>query len=205
MCTDFEQLAVDYHQSLPGIVRAALNDSGISNSVINKHQIGWDDELITVPVRNSSGSVVFFEKWKDVGVAAAELSHVELFPWAVVKRQSSVAVFCEGIHECLVVESSGLSAICTTGSGRYFKARAWQNDLSRIPHLVVALKKGDRRDRRLGRLSRSEVEAKILASLPNARGVSWPEDVGSGGGAVECAAQGISVRDRLLEHVELYD
>ncbi len=200
MNTDFEQLAIEYHQSLPGLVRATLNDSGVSNAVIDHHQIGWDDECIAVPVRNASGSVVLFEKWQDVGVPVEELGHIELFPWAAVKRQPPFATYCEGIHEALVVESCGVPAICATGSGRYYKARAWQGDLEKISLLIVALKKGSRRDRRKGRLSRAEVEAKILSSLSNARSISWHDEVKDDSGAAAYAACGGSVRDWLLTH-----
>ena len=201
MDTDFEKLAQTYHDRLPGIVRAALNDGGIANAVIDRHQIGWDDEEITIPVRSRSGAVAFFERWSDVGVVAEETPAVELFPWETVLLRPPMAVFCEGIQECLVVESAGLPAVCATGSGRYFKAREWREDLARIPTLLIALKNGEKRDRRMGRPSRSEVVEKIETSVPDGRVIRWPADLGDGAGAVDFllkrGALGPWLRDRL--------
>ncbi len=202
MDTDIERLASKYHSRLPGIVRAALNDSGISDEVIDRHGIGWDDEFITVPVRSRTGSVAFFEKWIEIGLPAEELGYVELFPWETVKQRPELLVICEGVHECLVVESAGFPAVCATGSGLYFKAREWVEELDRVPQLVVALKRGDKRERKKGRLSRREVEAKIRMALPEAKVIPWPAEVGDGGGAADLYLRGGSVADWLGRFIE---
>ena len=201
MDADFEKLAQKYHDRLPGIVRAALNDGGIANAVIDRHQIGWDDESITIPVRSRSGAVAFFERWSDVGALAEEIPAVELFPWETVLMRPQMAVFCEGVHECLVVESAGLPAVCATGSGRYFKVREWREDLAKIPSLLIAMKSGEEKDRRKGRPSRYEIVEKVETSVPGGRIIRWPADLGDGAGAVDYllkrGALGPWFRDRL--------
>jgi len=188
MNADAEELVERYQARLPGLVRAALLDYGVSDQVIAKRQIGWDGRSITVPVRDQEGRLAFLERWHDesgIGRPVGYEKVVELYPWQVLKEAPSRVVFAEGIHEALVFESLGYSAVAATGTGLFFKAREWAPLLAGLPEVQVAFRSGERRPRRAFLLSRSEVVERILQALPRAHVVAWPATVGRNGGAHE--------------------
>jgi len=188
MHTDPESVIERCHARLPGIVRAALVDYGISASVIDKRQIGWDGSAIVIPVRDQRGRFAFFETWSDtfgIGRPIAEPRATELFPWQVLGDAPSRLILAEGIHEALVFESRGLPAVAATGSGLFFKTREWAPLLAKIPEVIVAYRAGERRSRRAFQPSRSELRTTVESSLPNARFIEWPDAFGENGGAFE--------------------
>lgn len=188
MSTDFETLVDRYHSQLPGLVRATLIDYGVSETCIERHQIGWDGRAITVPIRDQRGRLAFLERWNDqsgVGRPSTTERSVELFPWGAIDSAPSRLVFAEGIHEALVLESAGIPAIAATGSGLFFKTREWAPLLEEVEELVVAFRLGDQKPRGAFLLSRLEVVREVARAIPGAAVLTWPRDVGQNGGAFE--------------------
>src|SRR5229473_2102680 len=54
---DLLDLATQYHQALPGRIRAYLNGRGIPDLLIDFHLLGWNGWRITIPVFNREGDL----------------------------------------------------------------------------------------------------------------------------------------------------
>ena len=184
---DFEQRALDHHVRLPGILRALLHDRGISSRVIEKRLLGWDGTHVTIPVRDQAGQVVFFERWdpKEVGVPVDSRKTVELFGWDVLDECPARLVIAEGCHEALVFESVGVPAVSATYTGRFFKERLWSPALASTADIVLAFRRGDKRERGKYLPSRAEVVEAITSALPDAHVLDWPPAIGDQGGAFD--------------------
>lgn len=186
MSTSFDRDARRFHAALPSLLRAALLDLGLSNAVIERRALGFDGRFLTVPVVDPSGVAFLIERWvltrRDV-VRVQPLGATELFGWDTLRRAQGRVVFAEGTLEALVLESHGIDAVAATGTGLFFKARAWSPAFSRARHVVVALRRGDRAPRRKGQLRRSELRQRIVETLPHAEALAWPQETGRGGGA----------------------
>lgn len=182
---DFQTRARKYHDELPGLIRAALVDHGISSGLIDHRLVGWDGEAITVPVHRRSGKIAFFERWPGdaIGTPNETIGHVELYGWEVLEQKPERVVIAEGIHEALVLRSRGLPAVSASGTGRFFKSREWGDFLREIPQVVLAYRRGERRERRKYLLSRDDVCARVQQAIPHAVYLTWPADVGNNGGA----------------------
>ena len=182
-----DERAARFHQDLPGIARAALVDSGLTDRVIDRHHLGWDGAYITVPIRGPHGRVSFFERWKPnrIGVPATKRERVELFGWGTLLAIPEQTIFAEGIHEALILESQGFSAVAGSDSGLFFKIREWTPALSIVLEVAVALRRGQKRSRRKYTPSRSEILEAITDALPHALRLNWPKEVGEQGGAYE--------------------
>lgn len=182
---DFETRATRYHHALPGIARAALCDAGISDAVIDQAQLGFDGDHLCVPIHDERGRVAFFEHWEPgrLGLAVGDIERVEFFGWRRLKERPSRIVIAEGVFEALVLESCGFPAVAATGSGLVFKVREWAPDLTVVPEVIAAYKRGERRQRRRWLSSRDEVRLSVIAAVPGVRMLEWPEEVGPHGGA----------------------
>lgn len=185
MHRDIETQAAHYHGECPGFVRAALLDVGISVTVAERRQIGWDGRHVTIPVRSRAGRVVFFERWdvSRLGLPIDRNPPVELFGWDVALSPHPRIIFAEGVHEALVCESAGVAAVAATGSGRRINARDWGPTLAGAREVVLAFRRGQRTERRKHLLSRTEVVERLRLTIPGARIVEWPPEVRRGGGA----------------------
>ena len=170
--------AGDCHRRLPGLVRATLEDFGVSGEIVDRHGIGWDGDAITVPVRTSTGSVSFVERWDPtaVGVPIDKLPMVGLFGWQMLQEPPGLVVIAEGIHEALVLESQGFDVIAASGTGRFFKRREWLQPVESVPEVLIAFKSGERRERRHHLMSRREVVGTMRAALGHAEEIAWPND-----------------------------
>ena len=183
--TDLNQLSQQYHDALPGLVRAALVDYGVAGAVIDAALLGWDGNAITVPVRSSSGRVSFFERWNpaSMGRPLEDPAHVDLFGRDTIPRGANRLVFAEGIHEALIFRSQGLFSLAATGSGRFFKPREWASVLTDASEVLVAFKSGEQVERSPHLMSRREVVGRVLEVIPLAREVVWPVEYPRDAGA----------------------
>lgn len=182
---NFETRARTYHEELSGLVRATLVDHGISSEVVSQRLLGWDNSAITVPIRGRTGKIAFFERWAGdaIGTPNDTIANVELYGWDVLERKPARVVIAEGIHEALVLQSNGIPAVSASGSGRFFKSREWGDFLREIPQVVLAYRRGEKRERRKYLLSRDEVRARANLAIPEAVSLTWPKELGTNGGA----------------------
>lgn len=197
--SNLNQLANQYHQALPGIVRATLLDYGVSSEVIDRYRIGWDGDAITVPIRSKSGRVEFFEAWdpEDVGVPLDDPGSVELFGRQALFSTPDMVV-AEGVHEALVFESQGLPAVAATGSGRFFKGREWGGSFSTVAEVLLTYKAGDHTPRQRHLPSRQRVRDKARTALPHAQEIVWPSDFKRDQGALEFFVARGGTREEFL-------
>lgn len=173
----FDRLIDEYHERLPGLGRAQLNDAGVASSVIDRHRIGWDGQHFIVPIVGTRGHVTCFERWcpEELGVPA-DPPIVLLWNRATLEDQGEEpVVWVEGILEALIAESAGLRALAATGDGRAFNRREWAPLLKGVP-VVVAMPKGDLASRRKYVPSRHRIREILKLHVPQSEIVEWPEN-----------------------------
>lgn len=175
----YEHLAVRYHDGLPERVRQYLISArGISDAMIDKHQLGWNGERIAIPVRDRRGMVGFFKLAKapgDVGNSPKMLTtfgaRAELYGWERALAPIQQVIICEGELDRLVLESRGYAAVTSTAGALTFR-REWAAALRRIPSIYICF----------DRDAAGDAGARLVASmLPEAKIVTLPPQVGLGG------------------------
>ena len=91
MPADLLARSAAYHRSLPERLRGYLNGRGISDAVVDLHQLGWDGNRITIPIFDRTGVIVFFKLAKDPA-QAARLDEV-LYNLAEISRLLAVLLW----------------------------------------------------------------------------------------------------------------
>lgn len=179
------QRAREYHEALPGIIRATINDAGITNEIIDKRELGWNGRHITVPIKNTYGVISLIEEWSpnEMGVAVDPSPITELYPHSMIAAHPYRLVIAEGIYEALVLESQGFAAVAASGTGRYWKIREWTELVQGVPEIAIAFKAGSNYEPEKHKLNRREVVERIRESLPHAQVIEWPSVVPDGFGA----------------------
>jgi DNA primase len=133
-----------YHEALPGHIRRYLNARGIPDPVIERAQLGWNGNRITIPVYERDDRLVLYKLGKapagptdspkmlydPPGVTA------ELYGWDTIRRNPSFIVVCEGEYDRLVLEARGFPAVTGTGGAGVFKAE-WAQEISKVPTVYL--------------------------------------------------------------------
>ena len=63
MKTSLLDQALEYHDQLPGIIRATLNDYGLDDLHLDTSMLGWDGKRVTKPLFDCDGFVVEVERY----------------------------------------------------------------------------------------------------------------------------------------------
>ena len=71
---------LEYHDRLPGIIRATLNDYDLDDLSIDVNLLGWDGKRITRPVFDCDGFVVEINRY-DLSDDAAVGRLIEYLTW----------------------------------------------------------------------------------------------------------------------------
>jgi hypothetical protein len=105
-----------------------LHGFGITDEIIEKYQLGWDDIRVTIPIRSRTGMLVNVRKYlppskrivesnnaKVIGMKG--LNECRLYPYSVLldADPSEPIYIVEGEKDCLVALSCGLNAMTGTG------------------------------------------------------------------------------------------
>lgn len=173
-----EVRAKQYHRSLPAEIRRYLNGRGITNSILDKHLVGWSGSRITIPIPNAAGDVIAFRYGKspnDASRSPKMLSEVgaspQLYGLDALTQNPHTVVICEGEYDRLVLESRGIAAVTSTAGARAFLPE-WAPSFGNVRRVFV----------RFDRDEAGELGAKIVKSiLPQAIIVKLPAEVGPGG------------------------
>ena len=187
MSESFTERAERYHADLPGVVRAALRDQGLTDLLIDERMIGWNGDHIVVPVFTPDGRLCLFERWEDplehegrLGIAAS-CPRVELFAAETLRGTDQPVFLCEGVLETLIALSHGLTAVGATGTGLFFKQREWRPLLTDAPKVIVAYKKCHSGDFSPNAHRRLHLQTKVRRSLRQSVALQWPADLPGGG------------------------
>ena len=171
-------LATQYHKALPGRVRAYLNGRGVTDLLIDAHQLGWNGWRIMIPIFDREGTLAFFKLARDPEdkmpgpkMLTTPGASAELYGWDQVLKKPSQIVICEGEFDRLVLEARGFIAVTSTGGAGVFRAE-WARDFEAIPDVYVCCDNDD-----AGRSG----AARVGQLIPHARIVELPDDVGKGG------------------------
>jgi hypothetical protein len=162
-----------YHRQLPDATRRYLNQRGLPDTFIEKYLLGWNGQLITIPITNRDGEIVFFK------FARSPFSHsrapkiemppsasVELYGWDTLQRRPARVVICGNEFDRLVLEAHGFPAVCSAAGVETFQTE-WATHFDGVDRVYVCL--ASHEALRGG--------AKRLALLlPTVRPVELPED-----------------------------
>jgi hypothetical protein len=141
-------LIAEYHQALmklTGPIRKVLSDRrGLANETLQRFQLGWDGDRVTIPIYDEYNSLVNFRryKWNSDDDQWKALNYVDEFgnPYGEVRIygmdnlvDDSVeeVVWCEGELDRVIAEQHGFPTSCpTSGAGawrpewvRYFRKK----------------------------------------------------------------------------------
>lgn len=162
-----------YHRQLPDAMRRYLNDRGIPDTFIEKYLLGWNGQLITIPITNRDGEIVFFKfarsPFSRNRVSTMEMppsASIELYGWDTLQRQPARVVICGNEFDRLVLEAHGFPAVCSTAGVETFEAE-WVRHFEGIDRIYVCLP----RDETLRGGAK-----RIALLLPAARLVELPQD-----------------------------
>jgi DNA primase len=171
-------VAIQHHESLPGRIRAYLNERGIPDQIINSNILGWNGWRITIPIYNQQGEVVFFRlaKYPDDNRPAPKMrsspgSSVELYGWDEVLKRPGEIIICEGEFDRLVLQSQGFAAVTSTAGAATFRPE-WAKMISQIENVYICF------DNDQAGANGAQV---VALMIPHAKVVQWPEEIGEGG------------------------
>lgn len=122
---DYVESCVKKLQEKPAEIKA-LHEFGITDEVIAKYRLGYDDTRITIPVYSKTGRLVNVRKYlpphrriegstnaKVIGVRGC--NEARFYPYDNLTPDKEVVYIVEGEKDCLVAISQGLN--CVTGTG----------------------------------------------------------------------------------------
>lgn len=122
---DYVSACVKSLQDKPAEIKA-LHDFGITDEVISKYKLGYDDLRITIPIYSRTGKLINVRKYlpphrriegstnaKVIGVKGC--NEARFFPYDNLTADKDTVYIVEGEKDCLVAISQGLN--CVTGTG----------------------------------------------------------------------------------------
>jgi DNA primase len=173
------ELAEEYHRNLPERIRDYLRQvRGISDTVIDRHLLGWNGSRITIPIFDRYAQLAFFKLAKDPEdktaspkMLATPGAHAELYGWERVLANPEQIIICEGEFDRLALDSQGFAAVTSTGGAATFRPE-WAEALSAIPSIYMCF------DNDAAGRAGAERVARLI---PHARIVPLPDEVGEGG------------------------
>jgi DNA primase len=172
------ELADQYHRQLPEDIRQYLNGRGIPDRTIDRYQLGWSGQRITIPVFSRDGEVLFFRRAKspyDDVESPKVISDIgagnELYGWDTLADRPTGVVICEGEFDRLVLESRGFPAVTATAGANAFLPE-WAPYFEGIRHVYICFDRDEAGERGARR---------VQEILPQAKIVTLPDGVGEKG------------------------
>jgi DNA primase len=196
---DLMDFARKFHYDLPDRIRQYLNARGISDELIARHLLGWNGWRITIPVFREHAKLGFFKQAKDPEdetespkMIAWPKGHLELYGRENLTDETSQIVICEGEFDRLVLEANGFKAVTSTGGAKSFK-KEWAKEFENI--LLVYICFDNDEAGRSGAL-------RVGQSIPHAKIVELPAEVGEGGDITDWFVRLGRSRDDFLKLLE---
>lgn len=186
--TNASKLATKYHKQLPLNIREWLKDSRLLlDEDIDDFELGYGvyygKSWITIPVRDSSGTVQFMKLRQDPFLPSDGPKYMgtggeaALFNIDILKDKPDQLVICEGEFDCLVLRAFGIPAISSTAGARTFKDE-WIEQLSFVRHLYICYDNDE-----AGQQGATELIGKLGIALPSTSilQINLPDEVGDHG------------------------
>lgn len=122
---DYVNTCVKLLKDKPAEIKA-LHDFGITDEVIDKYKLGYDDTRITIPVYSRTGKLINVRKYLpphrrlDSGTCAKVIgvrgcNEARFYPYDNLTVDKDTVYIVEGEKDCLVAISQGLNAVTGTG------------------------------------------------------------------------------------------
>lgn len=122
---DYVSACVKKLQERPAEIKA-LHEFGITDEVISKYRLGYDDTRVTIPIYSRTGKLINVRKYlpphrriggstnaKVIGVRGC--NEARFYPYENLSPDKNDVYVVEGEKDCLVAISRGLN--CVTGTG----------------------------------------------------------------------------------------
>ncbi len=167
---DIKKLVEEYHQNLPERIQSWLKEKrGLSDEIINKFKLGWDDKALTIPIYDKENQYLFFKFRKDPqdNTDSAKYwyssnSSAELYGWEHITNPKPSLILCEGELDRLILETHNLPAITSTSGAGTFKEE-WTEILNALPSQIFICFDNDEAGMDgSGRIAELMSEAKII-------------------------------------------
>lgn len=134
-----------YQRQLPDAMRRYLNQRGIPDTFIEKYLLGWNGQMITMPIPNRDGEIVFFKlarspfgRNRASKMEMPPSASIELYGWDTLQRRPARVVICSNEFDRLVLEAHGFPAVCSTAGVETFQAE-WAKHFAVIDRVYVCL------------------------------------------------------------------
>lgn len=105
----------------PEILRRLREEWLVTDDVIERYELGWDDKRVWIPVRDEKWTLVNVRKYRFDAEHASKYKGVRghnearLYPQQVFAGDPPWLLLCEGEKDCLCAVSQGLPAVTATG------------------------------------------------------------------------------------------
>lgn len=209
-----QTLVEECANNLPDRIRQYLNDRGISNEIITKNKIGfgtfYGSSWITIPIKKQDElEYTFFVLRKDPENLNKELPKNLFFPkgkgetslYGEYATESQNLTICEGIMDCLSLQSFGEKALCSTGGCMTFKDEWVDENLLKSKSIYVAYDRDGAGEKGSEKVLKKLREAKYR----NLYKVTLPEEVGDKGDVNDYLAKlKFPVADLYTKYSETY-
>jgi len=142
------------YRALPTNIRQYLNLRGISDSIIDKHKLGWGKfygrNWITIPIKDQDGSLNGFKLRRDPNGNEDTGKYcfypkgfkATLYGWEILNNNPDCIVICEGEFDCMLLEANGIPAITSTAGAETFK-KEWIEHLRGIRNVYICFDKDE--------------------------------------------------------------
>ncbi|MBI3590519.1 MAG: toprim domain-containing protein [Candidatus Melainabacteria bacterium] len=136
-----ESLVEKYNEKIPERIRQYLNDRGISNAFIDHYKLGFNDNDITIPIKDIDGKYIYFKLRQDPAIGTDKMtSHsgieAQIFDWQTLKSAKEKVVICEGELDKIVLHANGVCAVTSTHGAETFKEE-WVKHFSHIKEIYT--------------------------------------------------------------------
>jgi DNA primase len=160
-----------YHRFLPEAIRDDLKGRGIPGTLIEEHQLGWNGDRITIPVRSREGEVLGFRYAKsptdisDTPKLTSDPSiEAELYGREILGKNPRRVVIADNEFSCLVLEANGFAAVSAIAGAGVFLPE-WVPLFDVVKHVYVCFTRD---------ADGAAAAKQVQALLPRARIVKLP-------------------------------
>ena len=150
--------------ALPAHIRQYLNARGISDAVIDTHNLGWGKfyakNWITIPIKDIYGAFRFFKLRQDPNAGDEKITYpkrvqAQIYGWEMLTNANNSLIICEGELDRLVLLSKNIPAITSTHGAMTFK-QEWCEKVGKGRKIYICYDNDDA----------GEVPSRVSASEP---------------------------------------
>lgn len=170
--------------ALPDRIRAYLKNRGLSDDVIDAHQLGWGKfygkNWITIPIKDVYGTYRFFKLRQDPNEGNEKITYpkgaeAQIYDWESLNKDGDKLVICEGELDRLALLSRNINAITSTHGAMTFK-EDWRDKIGNDKKIYICYDNDD-----AGKKGTERVAKMLHNGKREIHIITLPKEVGDGG------------------------